>query len=367
MFTNTVSNLRLIAAVFLFFCFGSITRADPFVPTFEKLSPGVWAAVRNDNPRFPVMGTATFVISGAGVVVFDGGGSDKMAGRIIDKIKSLTPLPVTHVAISHWHGDHNFGIHRYLEEYPNVQVIAHTFTHSVMTGTRINYIEDNRTFVPEFRKTLEDRLASGKGEDGKPLPTFLQARYQQMLADADMVHEDFGKVKVTLPTITFDDKLTVRSGNRVIEFIYLGDGNTAGDIMMWLPEEKIISAGDTVVHPVPYAFNMPPRKWASTLRAVIALDYKILVPGHGDIQRDTEYVDLLIETSEGIADQRDKMLSDGISEEDAEKALDYSPYEERYTGGDPYLAYFYQAWFKGPFSKAAFKALKGIPMVTPDR
>ena len=44
---------------------------DPFELSFKELAPGVWSGVRKDNPRFPVMGTATFVISDEGVVVFD--------------------------------------------------------------------------------------------------------------------------------------------------------------------------------------------------------------------------------------------------------------------------------------------------------
>jgi len=49
---------------------------------FEELSPGVWAGVRAESQRFPVMGNATFVISNEGVVVFDGGGLPIMATHV---------------------------------------------------------------------------------------------------------------------------------------------------------------------------------------------------------------------------------------------------------------------------------------------
>lgn len=341
-------------------------QADPYIPTFQELAPGVWAGVREDNPRFPVMGTATFVVSNAGVVVYDGGGSALMAERIIAKIRELTDKPVTHVVVSHWHGDHNFGIYRYLEEFENVQVIAHNFTQQVFEGTRINYIDDYPTFVPGFRERIEEALETGIGLDGEPLPEFMRDRYQVALKDADTVHEDFNRVRVTNATLTFDDKLVIRSGDRRIELLYLGDGNTAGDILMWLPEEKIVATGDIVVHPVPYAFNVHPGRWSTTMRRIKDLNYHILVPGHGDIQYDTAYIDLLIETSDGIAAQRDQLLADGLSNEDAQARLDYSSYEPRFTGGSEYLAYFFNVWFKQPFSAAAFKALTGEPMVTPN-
>jgi len=345
--------------------FASAVSADPFIPTFEELAPGVWAGVRKDNPRNPVMGTATFVVSDAGVVVFDGGGLPLFAERVIEKIRSVTNKPVTHVAISHWHGDHNFGIHAFLEAFPNVQVISHSFTHEVFNSKRIRYIDNYPNNTMPYKKTMEERLQTGKRIDGSPLTDAHRKYYRTFIADADIVHADSQRAKVTQPTITFDDKLTVVSGMRTIEFLYLGDGNTAGDISMWLPEEKIIATGDIVVHPIPYLFNVSPEKWSATLHNINALEYKILVPGHGEIQRDTYYVNLLIEFSNNIADQRDALLAEGLSEEDAKAKLDFSAFEKRFTGGDAYLAAFFDSWSKQPFSASVFKALKGIPMVNP--
>lgn len=340
---------------------------DPYVPTFTELAPGVWAGVREDNPRFPVMGTATFVISDKGVVVYDGGGSATMAERVIAKIRSLTDLPVTHVVISHWHGDHNFGIFRYLEEYENVQVVAHTFTQAVFDGTRINYIEGYPEQIPNFRPQIVKGLQDNKLLSGEPMPAIMKFVYERILEDANKIHEDNQRVKVTHATLTFDEKLTIRSGKKLIELLYLGDGNTAGDIVMWLPDEKIVATGDIVVHPVPYAFNMPPQKWGATLRRIQDLEYDLLVPGHGDLQRDHSYVDLLIETADSVVAQRNELTAQNIEETDAIAQIDFSAFEARYIGDSEYLAVYFDAWFKKPLAAAAFKELKNIPMVTPNR
>jgi glyoxylase-like metal-dependent hydrolase (beta-lactamase superfamily II) len=119
----------------------------PFQFEFQEIGPGVWAGIRPDGPRFPVMGNTTFVISDAGVVVFDGGGMPAMAEQIIAKVRSLTDKPVTHVVISHWHGDHYFGAYRFAEEFPNVQFIAHEFTNEVMNSSRITYVDRERNFI----------------------------------------------------------------------------------------------------------------------------------------------------------------------------------------------------------------------------
>ena len=73
----------------------AVADDGPFKFNFEELAPGVWAGVRNDSPRFPVMGNVTFVISEDGVVVFDGGGMPTMAEQTMEKIQSLTDVPIT--------------------------------------------------------------------------------------------------------------------------------------------------------------------------------------------------------------------------------------------------------------------------------
>jgi len=337
--------------------------AEIFEYEFEELAPGVWTGVRPDPHRFPVMGNVTFVISDEGVVVFDGGGMPAMAEQVMGKIQSLTDAPVTHVVISHWHGDHNFGIHRYAGEYANVQFVAQRFTHAMMNSKRIHYIDGYPDFIerrlPEFQKNV----ATGLHKDGTELSLTDRLEYERIVQNADVIDAEYKRARVTSPTVVFDDKLTVYSGERQIELLWLGQGNTEGDIVMWLPDEKIVATGDIVVYPTPYAFNVPPRAWAETLKNINALEYRVLVPGHGEVQRDTGYVDLNIEAAESVADQRDELLAQGLSHEEVEQQLVFSAFEERFTGGDEYISGYYKDYFEVPFRKAAIKALSGEPMV----
>ena len=143
-------------------------QQSPFLFEFEELAPGVWAGVRPDGPRFPVMGNTLFVISEDGVVVYDGGGMPAMSEQIIDKIRSLTDKPVTHVVTSHWHGDHNFGVYRFGEEFDNVQFIAHEFTQEVMNSSRINYIDREMGFVEQNFERFKQIIETGVDDQGNP-------------------------------------------------------------------------------------------------------------------------------------------------------------------------------------------------------
>jgi glyoxylase-like metal-dependent hydrolase (beta-lactamase superfamily II) len=335
----------------------------PFQFEFQEIGPGVWAGIRPDGPRFPVMGNTTFVISDAGVVVFDGGGMPAMAEQIIAKVRSLTDKPVTHVVISHWHGDHYFGAYRFAEEFPNVQFIAHEFTNEVMNSSRITYVDRERNFIERNMEEFRKIVATGKDSEGNEQSAADRREYARIIDDAEVIDFEFNRARITPANVVFSDQYTIQSGDRSIELKYLGHANTAGDIVMWLPEERIVATGDIVVLPTPYAFNVPPRAWADTLRALNGLDYTTLVPGHGKIQTDTGYVDLIIEAAESIADQRDAMLASGMSKEEVEAKLDFSAYETRFTHGDEYVKSYYHAYFEKPFRAAAMKALTGEPMV----
>jgi glyoxylase-like metal-dependent hydrolase (beta-lactamase superfamily II) len=336
---------------------------QPFTFEFEELAPGVWTGVRPDGPRFPVMGNATFIISDEGVVVFDGGGMPAMSEQLIDKIRSLTDEPVTHVITSHWHGDHNFGVFRFGEEFSDVQFLAHEFTRDVMNSSRINYVDRERGFLESNLEEFTRIVETGIDSEGNQRSDMERSVYQRMIDDGPVIDEEFIRAKVTPPNVVFTENYTIESGGRRIELMYLGDANTAGDIVMWLPEEKIVATGDIVVLPSPYAFNVPPRKWADTLRNINRLGYDVLVPGHGEVQRDSGYVDLLIESAETIADQRDALLAGGMSHEDVQAALDFSIFEEHFTHGDEYIKAYFEAWFANPFRAAAMNALTGEPMV----
>jgi len=355
----------LIAGVFL--CCVAHAQDDLFSFEFEEIAENVWVGVRPDSPRFPVMGNTMFVISDAGVVVFDGGGVSGMADQIIDKVRSLTTKPVTHVVISHWHGDHNFGVHRFAEEFADVQFVAHRFTADMMNSPRIAYIDRSSTLIERNRELFETAVATGQDLDGEAVSESDRKFYAHVMENADVINAAYQPIRVTPPNVIMDDELTIKSGERIIELRHLGHANTAGDIVMWLPDERIVATGDIVVLPAPYAFNVPPRAWAETLRNVNGLDYRILVPGHGPIQTDTSYVDLIIEVADSVADQRDAMLADGMSTDDIGAALDFSAFEERFTGGDDYIQISYDAWFEGPFRLAAMKALTGEPMVAIER
>src|SRR5688500_4589291 len=90
--------------------------ADPFEMEWRELARGVWVGVRPVSYRSPVMTNTTVVIGSQGVLVFDAAGFAIQGERLVKKVAELTHKPITHVAISHWHGDHSMGDYKVLEK-----------------------------------------------------------------------------------------------------------------------------------------------------------------------------------------------------------------------------------------------------------
>jgi glyoxylase-like metal-dependent hydrolase (beta-lactamase superfamily II) len=109
-----------------------------------------------------------------------------------------------------------------------------------------------------------------------------QGRMPRLFAGAETIPG------LTHPTDTFDDALTLDLGNRRVELRHLGRGHTSGDIVVWLPDDGILFAGDLVeAQAAPYMGDSYPAEWSTTtLDNVAALDARQLVGGRGPVVRD---------------------------------------------------------------------------------
>jgi cyclase len=107
----------------------------------------------------------------------------------------------------------------------------------------------------------------------------------RFLAAELLTGPEYGHLEVRAPDVTFDGALTVHLGGRVVELLSLGPAHTAGDVIAWLPAEKVVFVGDiafTGGHPFLIEGSL-----AGYLRAVEAirrLGADVIVPGHGPVR-----------------------------------------------------------------------------------
>jgi len=329
---------------------------DPLQLQFTELAPGVWLGNRPDSTRLPVTPNTTFMVSDEGVVVFDGGNLPLVADRVIEKIRSITGKPVTHVVISHWHMDHVLGVSRYLQGFPNVQVIAHPYTRELILRYLAVHEQDMRNTMPDNAPDIEALLAS---EQGAALDERTRTWFQQFIDAADLLEEQYRNFVPAYPQVVFSDALTIHSGRREIQLLHPGTGNTPGDLVMWLPEEKILATGDIVVWPTPYGHGGRARPWATTLRTLAAMGYQKLIPGHGDVQVNRDYLELMANTLDSVATQVASLSAEGKTLEETQAAVDLSAFEAQFTQGEPFMRDRFNEWFKQPIVEAAWKEANG--------
>jgi glyoxylase-like metal-dependent hydrolase (beta-lactamase superfamily II) len=355
--------LRATAASLFFAALGAsaaMPPGDPFELEWREFAPGVWAGVRPMSWRQPVVGSTVIVIGKTGVLVFDPAGFALQGERLVRKVGELTDLPITHLAVSHWHDDHHLGISKVLEKFPKAELIEQEFTARAVVSPLMGDIDGpSDEELKAQRDSMQKALDTGKRSDGTPVTEAAREYYADVLKNGDFVVADMRRAKVSVPTATVKDRRVIDLGGRSVELRHVAPGNTKGDLFLWLPEERILATGDIVVRPTPYGFGSYPRTWAGVLRALKVLDPRIIVPGHGEILTDTAYLDLLAETMDLVVKQVDPMAAEGKSLDEIRAAFDWSPVEARFTGGDAMKGRLFELWFKTPIVEAEYNEATG--------
>jgi glyoxylase-like metal-dependent hydrolase (beta-lactamase superfamily II) len=176
---------------------------------------------------------------------------------------------------------------------------------------------------------------------------------------SDLLEAQYRSFIPAYPNLLIDGNLTLFSGDREIRVLSLGAGNTPGDLVMWLPQEKILASGDIVVWPVPYGHGGRPGEWVQTLKNLAAMDFALLIPGHGDVQTKRDYLELLSATLASVSSQMARFVAQGMDQAAAKAALDLSSFEPQFTGGDILLAARFDEWFTDPIGTAAWLIAMG--------
>ena len=151
-------------------------------------------------------------------------------------------------------------------------------------------------------------------------------------------------------------------GGRDAEVLFLGRGNTAGDTLVWLPDQKILMTGDLVVYPAPFAFGSFFSEWGPTLRKAIALKPATIVPGHGPVMHDTSYLELVAEAADEVSAKVKALAQQGLSLDEARAKLDVDDIREKFARGDEMLRAKFDGLFLGPGVPRAYREAKEGPL-----
>ncbi|MCW8976828.1 MAG: MBL fold metallo-hydrolase [Sedimenticola sp.] len=237
--------------------------------SFDKLAEGVYAYTAEGDPNTGI------IIGDDCVMVIDTQATPDMAQDVIRRIREVTDKPIEYVVLSHYHAVRVMGASAYNPK----QIIASQATYDLIVE-RGQFDFDSE--VGRFPRLFQ-------GVESVP--------------------------GLTWPTLTFESSMTLWMGKRRVELMHVGRGHTKGDIVVWLPEEKILFSGDLVEFgATPYTGDAYLTDWPQTLANVRALGAEKLVPGRGDALTTPETVEAAISGTQDFLTQMFENVKKGRSE-----------------------------------------------------
>lgn len=303
-----------------------------------QLAEGVYS-IEHASRGGSASGNTTVIIGARQVLVVDSCIVPSAAREDIAQIRQWTNKPVAYVVNTHFHNDHNNGNSTYLDAFPNAAVVAHEETKKDMDLIQPGNIER----IPAQQAAVIATFKGGKDQSGRTLTEEEMKEVREtILPRLEQRAADFRAVVYQSPTLTFRDQFTVDLGNREVQVMHLGRGNTPGDAVVYLPKERILAAGDLLVSPIPYTFDGYPSEWSQTLRRMARLDIEKIVPGHGPVFQGKDYLYLVADLLTSAVDQvRARIRNLGHpgfhKVEEVKDFVDLSPFRSRFAGDDKAL------------------------------
>lgn len=219
---------------------------------FTEIGDGLWAFTAEGDPNTGV------IIGDDSVMVIDAQATPRLAGKVIEKIRTVTDKPISHVVLSHYHAVRVLGASAY-------------------GANNIIMSEKARSMVVERGQEDWD------SEFG---------RFPRLFEGYESIPG------LTWPTHTFHDRMSVYLGERRVDLMFLGRAHTAGDIVAYVGDQNVMFTGDIVeYHSACYCGDGHFHDWPSTLNAIRHWNLDAIAPGRGDALVGSENVNAALDST----------------------------------------------------------------------
>jgi len=294
---------------------GTAHKGDAF--KFNKVRDGVYHAI--GTGALAVVGNSSVIVNDDDAIVVDDHVSPAAAWVLLEEIKTFTNKPVRTVINTHFHFDHAHGNQIFD---PTVQIIGHEFTRRMLLSNSIgmplyqNYVNG----MPNQIADLKKRIAETSDAAAK-------AKLQTQLSVTENNLASQKELRPTPPNVTLNTQMTLFRGKREIQIRYLGRGHTAGDVVVYLPNEKVVITGDFLTSGLSNMSDSFPTEWADSLDALKKLDFDTVMPGHGEAFTDKAKIDYFQAYLRDVWTEVSRLKQQGVSAEEAAKRADLTKHK----------------------------------------
>ena len=322
----------------------------------QKLSEGVYAAIRKQPPLFSFDPNNVFIINDDDVIVVDANASLAVTKELLAALRKLTGKPVKYVINTHWHDDHIVGNQVWREAFPGVEFIGHAsaLKDRPTTGAanRRGMLEGGKAYAARLRGLVEQN----KSLAGALITEEERVNYLGDIAWLERALAEAPVVQIILPTLTVEDRLVLHRGDRTIDIRHLGRGHTGADLIVHLPSEGVLITGDLVVWPIPLIGSTSyPAAYSATIEKLLTLPANIIVPGHGPVMRDQEYIKLLSRLLISLKEQTAAAVARGETLEQTRKNVDLTEFRRLLAGDSTLKRILFGDYVSGAGVAAAFR------------
>jgi len=220
--------------------------------TFEEVGRDLWAFTAEGDPNSGV------IIGDESVMIIEAQATPRLAEKVIEKVRTVTDKPITHLVLTHYHAVRVLGASAYGAD----QIIMSDMARAMVAE------RGQEDWDSEFQRF--PRLFEG--------------------------HESIPGL--TYPTTTFSDSMTVYLGNRRVDIKQIGRAHTAGDAVIHVPDQNVMFTGDIVeYHSACYCGDGHFHDWPKTLENIRDFQLDAIAPGRGDALQGSDMVNAAIDST----------------------------------------------------------------------
>ena len=214
--------------------FASQNDLDEKKISFEEIGNDLFAFTAEGDPNSGI------IVGDDSVMVIDAQATPSLARQVIQKVRSVTDKPISHLVLSHYHA---------------VRVLG-----------AAEYKAGNIIMSSKARSMVVERGQEDWDSEFDRFPRLFKG------------HEEIPGL--TWPTTTFDKKMSLFLGKRRVDLYFLGRAHTAGDIVIHVPDSNVLFTGDIVEYKSAcYCGDAHLQDWPKTLGKIAKFQAVSLVPG----------------------------------------------------------------------------------------
>jgi len=265
-------------------------------PRVVKLADNVYGYEEIRNPGMTTV--SLFVVGAEGVLLADGQGSVEATKKLVDAIAKTTSKPIRWYVVGSDHGDHTGGN----------SALPSGITYIVHPTSRAQLERDAANAKAAAEKAAAEAAAKGGAAPAARAPV------------------------VVPPAAMSGDKQVIDVGGFEIHVLFLGRAHTGGDLMVYLPKQKILFMSEAFLNRVfPAMRSAYPSEWVKMIDRALAMDVDRFIPGHGFIEEPKASREELVEYQNAlkfVIAEVHRLHKLALSADEARKQANWGPYKD---------------------------------------